>query len=361
MNLKYLKAESKFQSVNLFSIIALFVLILAGGVVRSTGSGMGCPDWPKCFGRYIPPIKEAQLPENYRTEYIEKQLKKNLHFAKVLQAFGYTSLAIKVKADTFIVNRQQEEFNPIKTWTEYINRLVGVITGILLLATAFYSFIYLKKCKLLISLSMLNLLLVIFQAWLGSIVVSSNLLPWIVTAHMLIALAILAISIYTWFRAKFLDSKVKIRTNVLVIICMWLALILDIIQITIGTEVREKIDGYATKLNGDNRQSWVNGAGEILFNHKNMALAVVLVNVVLYLLLRKYFEKNAIQRQLMSASFILIMLQIFAGVLLSYWSLPPFAQAAHILLASLLFGAQFYLLLNLYQSAETLEEKYNVG
>ncbi|RYY07203.1 MAG: hypothetical protein EOP43_03940 [Sphingobacteriaceae bacterium] len=127
INLEYTKAELRFQAINLYSIIALFIVILAGGVVRSTGSGMGCPDWPKCFGKYIPPVKEAQLPQGYHTQYVEKQLKKNKRFAKVLESFGYITLAKKIKNDTSIENKKQEEFNPFKTWTEYINRLIGVI------------------------------------------------------------------------------------------------------------------------------------------------------------------------------------------------------------------------------------------
>lgn len=330
-------------------------MILAGGIVRSSGSGMGCPDWPKCFGRYIPPTNETQLPKNYRTSYVEKQFKKNQHFAKVIEFFGYKSLAIRVKLDTSIATEQQEEFNPIKTWTEYINRLIGVITGILLLATAFYSFTYLKKNKLIVFLSLVNLLLIFFQAWLGSVVVSSNLVPWIVTVHMLIALLILAISIYTWHKAKFLKEKENIPVSFFIKIITFLALISDVVQITIGTEVREKIDEYAVKLNGDNRQNWVNGAEKILFDHKNMALAVITINVLLYLLLRKHFEKSSVQRQLMSISFMFIMFQVLIGIALSYWSLPPYAQALHILLASLLFGTQFYLLLNLFKSAQNLE------
>lgn len=332
-------------------------MILAGGIVRSSGSGMGCPDWPKCFGRYIPPTKEAQLPKNYRTGYVEKQLKKNQHFANVLEFFGYKSLAIKVKSDAFVATAgQQEEFNPFKTWTEYINRLIGVITGILLLATAFYSFTYLKKNNLIVFLSLFNLILIFFQAWLGSIVVSSNLVPWIVTVHMLIALLILAISIYTWHKVKSLQvEKANMQVSSFIKIITFLALVFDVVQITIGTEVREKIDEYAAKLNGDNRQNWVNGAEKILFDHKNMALAVIVINIILYLILRKHFEKSSIQRQLMSISFIFIMLQVLAGVTLSYWNLPPIAQALHILLASLLFGTQFYLLLNVFKSVQNLK------
>lgn len=344
----------------MLSVAALFIVILAGGIVRSTGSGMGCPDWPKCFGRYIPPVEEAQLPTNYRLEYNERQLKKNVHFAKLLNALGYTSLASKITADTSITSYQQEEFNAAKTWTEYINRLIGAITGMLLLLTALYSFCYWKVNKIIVFLSLFNLVLVGFQAWLGSIVVSSNLVPWIVTAHMLIALGILAISIYTLHKSKVMQAGRSIRTKLVVIIVTSFALILDIMQITMGTEVREKIDEYAAKLKGGYRQGWVNAAGAILYDHKNMALMVIIVNIVLYMFIRKNFVKTSVQQQLMSASIIIIMFQAFAGVALSYWGLPPVAQVAHIILASLLFGAQFYLLLNLLKSSETSGAKYGL-
>ncbi|MGI4020248.1 MAG: COX15/CtaA family protein [Janthinobacterium lividum] len=358
--MKYSKSEKKFQLFNLLSVISLFVLILAGGVVRGTGSGMGCPDWPKCFGKYIPPVKEAQLSKDYRTQYAEHQLKKNLRLVKVLDAFGYTSLASKIKSTTSQNTYQQEVFNPLKTWTEYINRLIGAITGFFLLITTLYSFYYYKSSIAIFLLSIFNLFLVGFQAWIGSIVVSTNLVPWIVTVHMLIALGILAISIYTLHKARLIQSDKKVKVKPFILIATCLALLLDIVQITIGTEVREKIDEYAARLKGDFRQEWIEGAGKILINHKNIALIVIVINILLYLIIRKNFVKSSIQQQLMSTSFIIIMLQIFAGVALSYLGLPPIAQVAHILLASLLFGTQFYLLLNLFKSAETLGAKYGV-
>jgi cytochrome c oxidase assembly protein subunit 15 len=359
--LRYSKSEEKFQLVNLIAVIALFVLILAGGVVRSTGSGMGCPDWPKCFGKYIPPIKEAQLSKDYRTKYAEIQVKKNNRFIKVLNAFGYHTLALKIKNSNLTEAPQQEEFNAAKTWTEYINRLIGAITGLFLLLTAVYSFYYWKISKAIVFFSVFNLLLVGFQAWLGSIVVSTNLVSWVVTVHMLLALAILAISIYTWHKAKMLKlGKRVLLTKPWIAIVTFFALSLDIIQITIGTEVREKIDEYAAKLNENFRQEWVTGAEKVLLNHKNLALLVIVINVVLFMLIRKVFVKSAIQQQLMSTSFIIIMLQVFVGVVLAYLGLPPIAQVAHLFLASLLFGTQFYLLLNLFQTAETSGARYGV-
>jgi len=96
------------------TIGAIVLLILAGGIVRMTGSGMGCPDWPKCFGRWIPPTEESQLPENYQEIYKKR---------------GYSDTS----------------FNVFHTCTEYINLLVSAITMFFIFALFLYSIVYLRK------------------------------------------------------------------------------------------------------------------------------------------------------------------------------------------------------------------------
>ena len=134
----------KFRALGLSTVLAVYVLILVGGAVRATGAGMGCPDWPTCFGRWIPPTSEQQLPADYQVIYAER---------------GY--------ADT--------RFNVKKTWIEYINRLLGVSIGIFIFLTMLASRHFRRIDPVVTGVSVLAFLAVAFQGWLGSRVVASNL------------------------------------------------------------------------------------------------------------------------------------------------------------------------------------------
>lgn len=350
----YPPREKRFLLINYITIIALFVLILAGGVVRSSGSGMGCPDWPKCFGSIVPPVSASQLPADYQDKYSKQRLAKNERFAKTLDVFGYGELAAKIRNDKSLI--EAEEFNAAKTWTEYVNRLIGAITGFLLLGCVIYSVRYLKLRKRIFFLSVINVILVGFQAWLGSIVVSTNLLAWIVTVHMLVALLILAISIYTYFHARILrDQQILVNKPAgIVRLIAIITLLIMIIQITIGTEVREQIDAIASFMNNLNRSEWVSKVGFNFDIHKNLALLVFAGVIAAFYLARREFISNQPQLRYALYVLLLVFLQIIIGVALSYMALPPAAQAIHLTLASLMFGAQYYLVLLLKSSSYTV-------
>src|SRR5688572_5667756 len=126
-----------FRKLTIGTLVAVYLLILVGGIVRSTGSGMGCPDWPKCFGNWVPPQSVSELPENYKEIYASNRQKKNERFARYLTFFGLSQTAQKLLDDKSIL--VEAEFNPTKTWIEYINRIIGVIIGILIFAVAISS------------------------------------------------------------------------------------------------------------------------------------------------------------------------------------------------------------------------------
>lgn len=340
------KSEKRFIRLNLVAIIVTLLLILAGGIVRSSGSGMGCPDWPKCFDQYVPPTSVSQLPADYKEKFVAGRVKKNEHFAKLLDKLGQSHLADSIRHDESIL--QPEVFNASKTWTEYINRLMGALTGFILIALVVFSYQYKKKgAKRIYIWSIVNLLVVIFQGWLGSIVVSTNLVAWIVTVHMLLALLILAILIYTYYYAAHLHDTVKtsISGKKWLMVLIVGSIVASIVQIVLGTEVREEIDAISKALNGGFRDTWVSKVSDVFVYHRDLAILVAIVNLVLYKLLRDRFSAASTQVQLGNSIVIVLVIQVVSGLLLSNFALPPYAQAIHILFATVLFSLQYYVYL----------------
>jgi len=54
---------TQYRRVAYITLAALTLIVLTGAAVRLTGSGLGCPDWPKCFGRALPPLSTHALVE----------------------------------------------------------------------------------------------------------------------------------------------------------------------------------------------------------------------------------------------------------------------------------------------------------
>lgn len=346
-----LKSEKRFIKLNLITIVVTLLVILAGGVVRSTGSGMGCPDWPKCFGQYVPPTHVSQLPADYKEKYVAERVAKNERFAKTLERMGQGHLADSIRHDESIL--QPETFNVAKTWTEYLNRLMGALTGFFLIGLAVSSFKYKKKAKRITFLSVLNVFVVGFQGWLGSIVVSTNLMPWIVTVHMLIALLILAILVYTYNYARQLDRQPTVVMGQLTWL-KWLifgSIVLSVIQIVIGTEVREAIDAISKQMLYSGRNTWVQKVGDMFLYHRDLALLVLVLNIIVYKIVRDKFSGKADALRVGFWIGIILIIQIVTGLILSNFSLPPYAQGMHMLFSTVLFSLQYYLYLLVYRSS----------
>lgn len=299
-----------FRVVGITTIAAVYFLILVGGIVRASGAGMGCPDWPKCFGQWIPPTDESQLPADYQEIYSER---------------GYADTA----------------FNVVKTWTEYINRLVGVTIGFLIFLTLVFSFAYLRTDKLVPLLSLAAFLLVGFQGWLGAVVVQSNLAPYMITLHMVVALVLVALLIYTTARSQ-RDRLAAIETTPRKALMPLLGVVLamSLVQVVLGTQVREQVDEIAAV--SANRAYWMESLGMSFFAHRSFSIVVLLFNAAVAVVIWKGGGASTLLKRCALALIALIVVGIASGAAMYYLAIPPILQPVHLVLASLIFGLQFF-------------------
>ncbi len=323
------KAALNFRHLGMLTIVAVYLVILVGGIVRASGAGMGCPDWPTCFGQWIPPTDESQLPANYHEIYANR---------------GY----------------QNTQFNPIKTWTEYANRLVGVSIGLLIFLTAWSSRIFLKTDKSIFYLSSSVFVLVGFQGWLGSAVVASNLKPFMITLHMLLALLIVALLIYAIaksqqpYLAQIDSSKISYRVHSMIKVAMGLTLI----QVAMGTQVREAVDFIAHEHKYIDREYWRDSFPLIFYIHRSFSAIILFTNLWIAWKIYHAVDKHSLLFRCTISLMCLIFFAIIAGITLDRLGVPPLAQPIHLLMANLIFGMQFFIHICLVYSFKNKNKEF---
>lgn len=302
----------RYRRIALITLASVYFLILVGASVRASGAGMGCPDWPTCFGQWIPPTNEAQLPPNYQEIYAE---------------LGY----------------RDTQFNVVKTWTEYANRLLGVTIGFLIFLTAIFSWPLRGFNNSIFVASVAAFLMVGFQGWLGSKVVSSNLQPGMITIHMLMALAIVGTLLFALAQARKSDMAKQpiIGIDSRFELFLYLVLGMTILQVAMGTQVREMTDFIREAQGEELRSSWVEAMPWFFFVHRSFSAVVLVANLWLARLLVNSLGWHHILTRLTFAMIAVIGFSVLSGATLGHLGMPALAQPAHLLGAALLFGLQF--------------------
>ncbi|UUC45330.1 COX15/CtaA family protein [Flavobacterium cerinum] len=330
--------KKHFTSIAKTALVLVYLVIVAGALVRMTGSGMGCPDWPKCFGYYIPPtdIKELTWSEN-------REFKKGQVIIKeqsLLVAKDNFTTGTEFEADHWekYTKHDYAVFNASHTWTEYINRLTGAVAGLACFIMAIASFSLWKQSKKITLLSWLVVFMMGFQAWLGATVVYSVLNPVKITVHMVMALVIVAVILYIIRLAKPVSSD-KIF-NPMFRNILWIALALTLVQVVLGTQVRQFVDEQVKSGIG-NETLWLSNPEISFYFHRTFSFVVFLANLFLYLRNKRLglgFSK-------INWVILLLALEIISGIAMYYLHFPFGSQAIHLVLASILFGVQFYMIL----------------
>lgn len=316
-------------------------MILAGGIVRSTGSGMGCPDWPKCFGTWLPPTSEAQLPANYRERFAEIRMEKNQHLAAYLETLGFNNLSQEIQSES--IAAPEASFNRVKTWTEYINRLFGVVLGFLISVMSVVSINFRKSHPALFYGSVAALLLVIFQGWIGSVVVSTNLLPGMVTFHMMLAALLIGWLIYLFQSSSDDHLGNPIVGPKMLKLLLPVAMILFLIQIIMGTQVREAIDLAALQMGETQRNHWIGSLGSNYYFHRSFSILLLAITGYLVVLLRRSDQPGL--KAPADFLFMLVIAEVILGVVMAYFGIPAWVQPLHLLVSLMIPGLLYWIYL----------------
>jgi cytochrome c oxidase assembly protein subunit 15 len=325
------------------SLVCMFLIVLAGSFVRITGSGMGCPDWPKCFGYYIPPtdVNTVQLEEGRFYSKGQMVIHNDTlwiteHDFQFHSNFWDTNFGSEAALKVY-PKHQYAEFNAFHTWTEYINRLLTAVFGIPVLILLILSFRYSRQQKNYTTLiwSSVTLLLIMFEAWLGKLVVDKNLAGSQITLHMVGTLGIIFSLIFIIVHTS--KKKLTVPTIKSYSRTLWLILFFVIFQILLGTQVRELVDVAFD--NEIPRNLWLNflleNQNPAFKIHRSFSWFILIATVFLFLQYRRANQSVNSSKIIFS----LVGTEIFIGVILSNFNFNISLQPIHLLLSICLSAA----------------------
>ena len=292
---------NRFQLWALVTTAATYALIAVGGLVRAAGAGLGCPDWPKCFGSWVPPTTVADLPSKFNPE----------------------------------------QFNVWKTWLEYLNRLMGAVIGLLIVTTLVLAIKHYRKVPRVLWPTVAAFVLVLFEGWLGGQVVLSELQPLILSLHLAFALIIVSLLLYATVCAFFEGGRPRSdippwrkRLGVLTFVMGALCLV----ETGLGAAVRGHVQEVAKLVPVVPRDMWLDQAGTIYSVHRTYAIILCLfLGGVLYWALQHAKDKWLVRSLWTTAA--LVLLQPLTGLIMSRFELPAFAQVLHLWFGALLLGS----------------------
>ena len=291
-----------FRNFTILSTILTYVLIFVGGMVRVAGAGMGCPDWPKCFDRWIPPTSIEQLPDHI----------------------------------------DPAKFNIVLAWIEYGNRLFGALVG---LSIAITLYLGLKHCSHLPRIKwplIAAFLLTLFEGWLGSVLVKTVLNPFTITLHLFFALIIVMLLVFVAQETYYIsnvdaekNSHYPQKMNFLFAL-MSLSLLAEVV---LGTEIR----GGLEMIRKDNpiveSQFLLDMLGPFKYAHTILGILITILAVLIWFsLVKSSINPSKLMVQSSTLIIALILTQIVTGEMLVFLKFMPIIQLFHLWIASWILG-----------------------
>lgn len=246
-----------------------------------------------------------------------------------------------------IAGKTIADFDPFKTWTEYINRLLGVVLGIFIVILFGMSF-KLKRYERNIPWFCGGLLfLIMIQGGVGALVVSTHLKPFLITIHMFLAILLLFGLLYLRKYCKDLENTAivqKIDSKGLLIsrILVWATFI----QVLMGTQVRQQVDHYMRDTMVATNETIMDHLGAVFYIHRSFSLLIL----GLFIYLIAYFHRTRFNRSAFFTAllaFMCVMGNIVTGITLNYFHFPANAQPPHLFFGVMTLGLLYTLSLSL--------------
>jgi protoheme IX farnesyltransferase len=287
---------TRFQRLAVATTTATFLLIAVGGLVRATDSGLGCPDWPRCFGKLTPPP--------------------NLH-----------------------------------AWIEHSHRLVAAVVIVLVALTAIAAW-RTRQSRAIRWAAIGAVAMVVAQAVLGAIVVWAKLEAESVTLHLATALALVALLEFITFRSKWgtRDSEQSPRFARLAMVGAGLVYA----QMLVGSTVTGHQAGLAYPAGVLIPDLGLSSA-QIQFAHRLLATLVGIVVIAIWIRARATQRAHPTITRLAGYAAGLVAVQIALGVANLANRLSALTVVPHLAVGSLLWGTMFALLLHADRFAGTSE------
>jgi protoheme IX farnesyltransferase len=277
-----------FRRLAVVTIATTFVLIAVGGLVRATDSGLGCPDWPRCFGKLVPPAE--------------------LH-----------------------------------AWIEHSHRLVASVVMVLVAALVVAAWRTGQE-RVVRRAAVAALVLVLAQALIGAFVVWWKLRADSVTLHLATALALVALLIFIDFRARHGGGRRQGQDRRFVRLVAAGAALLYL-QMLVGSTVTGHHAGLAYPLD----VLWPDlgpGVARIQLAHRTLAVVVGTLVVAIWLVARRSQRAHPTVTRLAGYAAGLVAVQIGLGVANVANRLSALTVVPHLAVGALLWGTLFSLLLH---------------
>ena len=321
----------RFQKLALAALISVLLLLVVGAIVRATGSGLGCPDWPTCWGSLIPPTRAEQVDLD-KINLEKFRLKAERH-----------------GRDPATITREslRAEFNPVHTWVEYINRLFAMPVGILTLTLMVASFWQWSRRPWVCTISVAAFLLVLLNAELGRRVVLSGLKPGVITLHMALAIILLCLLVYVAWRGRPdpWHRPLAGRAGRAAWVAGLGVFLLTVAEGVMGAQVRELTDEMAMSRGEESRAAWTAELeGSVVYLvHRSFSWLIVVGSAAFLVLVGKSHVGGLGWPEKLIAALVGALLVM--GVVLAHVGVLPVVQVLHVGAAAVLVAALFFWLL----------------